>query len=371
MTDKATPYSETQPASPGDVVRRELEKRGWTQSDLAYVLGAKTAAISPVLAGKRGISPDMAKALAVAFDMQADVFARAQAEWELLTAREPDPQVAARARIQTAYPLREMMRRGWLTEDQDVEPQLCRFFGVASIDNAPYMPHAAKRSSEDLSALQIAWLFRVRQIARQMTPSGKFTKESLEQAIEQLGSLRGEVDGIRQVPRVLNQAGVRFVVVEALPGSKIDGVCLWLDPYSPVIGLSLRFDRIDNFWFVLLHECAHVLHGHGKSEPIVDSEMEKPQDINEEERIANSEGAGFCVPHKQMQSFYLRKNPLFAERDVLAFATRMGVHPGIAVGQLQRLSGRYDLLRKHLIKIRHVLADAMMMDGWGDVMPTG
>ncbi|MFX8692489.1 hypothetical protein ABTM44_18400, partial [Acinetobacter baumannii] len=78
-----------------------------------------------------------------------------------------------------------------------------------------------------------------------------------------MAEMREAPEETRNVPRLLQEAGVRFVIVEGLPGSKIDGVCFWLDDKSPVIGMSLRFDRIDNFWFVLRHECAHVLHGHG------------------------------------------------------------------------------------------------------------
>jgi HTH-type transcriptional regulator/antitoxin HigA len=159
------------------------------------------------------------------------------------------------------------------------------------------------------------------------------------------------------------------VVVESLPGSKIDGVCFWLDDNSPVIGMSLRFDRIDNFWFVLMHECAHVLHGHGRDAAIVDSELDMLTSVNEEEAIANREAAAFCVPPDKLQSFFLRKKPFFAEIEVMAFAKRVGAHPGLVVGQLQRMLNRYDLLRRHLVTIRDQLARAMMMDGWGDTIP--
>ena len=138
-------------------------------------------------------------------------------------------------------------------------------------------------------------------------------------------------NSVRHVPRLLNEAGVRFVVVEGLPGAQIDGVCFWLSPTAPVIGMSMRFDRIDNFWFVLRHECAHVLHGHGKQQAIVDEDLgvTNAPSLNEEERIANNEAADFCVPSEQMRSFYLRKNPFFSESDVLAFSKRVKVHPGI------------------------------------------
>ncbi len=352
-----------------------MKERGWTQGDLAYVLGLKdTTGISAILNGRRGFSADMAKRLAIAFSRPAETFVRSQTMWELNRAAEPEPGVTARARIQTEYPLREMMKRGWFKEGitgGELETALCRFFNVRSLSEVPHLAHAAHSSAYDeLPPAQIAWLFRVRQIAEEM-PTAPYVPAKLEEAIARLAEARSEVDAVRHVPRLLREAGVRYVVVEALPGSKIDGVCLWLNASSPVIGMSLRYDRIDNFWFVLRHECAHVLHGHGKNAAIVDAELEESfdRDIGEEERIANTEGAEFCVPQKEMQSFYLRKNPLFSEVDVLAFSKRMKVHPGLAVGQLQRITKRYDILRKHLVAVRRQLAGSMMMDGWGDVVP--
>ena len=61
------------------------------------------------------------------------------------------------------------------------------------------------------------------------------------------------------MPRIVSECGIRLAIVECLPNAKIDGVCFWLNKYSPVIGLSMRFDQIDNFWFVLRHEIEHVL----------------------------------------------------------------------------------------------------------------
>ena len=92
--------------------------------------------------------------------------------------------------------------------------------------------------------------------------------------------------------------------------------------------------------------------------------------IKEEEIIANREAADFCIPSEKMRSFIERKKPFFAERDVLAFAKIQKVHPGLVVGQIQRAMARYDLLRKHLVKIRKPLAMSIMMDGWGDIVPT-
>ena len=274
------------------------------------------------------------------------------------------------------YPLREMTKRGWVDPEHGqgtLEEQVCRFFGVRSLDEVPHLKHSAKKTNYDdaIPPAQLAWLYRVRKIASEMqTPV--YSKQKLQDALAELSALRAQPDGVRHVPRALQNAGVRFVVVEGLPNSKIDGVCFWLDAHSPVVGMSMRFDRVDNFWFVLRHECAHVLHGHGREAAILDVDLDgnDASSVSEEDRVANAEASDFCVPAKKMDSFYLRKKPYFAEREVLAFAKRIETHPGMVVGQLQRRMGRYDFLRKHLVKVRETLAMAMMMDGWGDSIPT-
>jgi HTH-type transcriptional regulator/antitoxin HigA len=359
--------------TPGTVVREAMDAKGWNQTDLAYALGTTGAAINQILNNKRSISHNMAKALAVALGEPAEMFARIQAEWDVHIAQDPDPMIGARARILSQYPLRDMIKRGWVDPEHGrgtLEEQICRFFAVSSLDEVPHLNHSAKKTEySDVPSAQLAWLFRVRQIASEI-PLRKYDANKLRETIDVFKTLRADPDQVRLVPQLLNEAGVRFVVVESLSGSAIDGVCFWLNPHAPVVGLSMRFDRIDNFWFVLRHECSHVLHGHGHEQAILDSDLNSDKNVvNDEENIANAEASDFCVPTKDMQSFYQRKRPLFSERDVNAFSIRMKVHPGLVVGQLQRMLDKYDFLRKYLVKVRHSVAMSMMMDGWGDVIP--
>lgn len=366
----------TEPVSPGQFLREKIEAKGWTQSDMAYAIGTKPAAINQILANKRSVSHNMARALGVALGFDPVLIARVQAEWDLSSADSPDPSVAARSKILSKYPLREMTKRGWVDPEHSqgtLEDQVCRFFGVRSLDEVPHLTHSAKKTDYDetIPPAQLAWLYRVRKIASEMQVP-VYSRQKLQDAIAHLSELRARPDGVRHVPKALQAAGVRFVVVEGLPNSRIDGVCFWLNAHSPVVGMSMRFDRVDNFWFVLRHECAHVLHEHGREAVIIDVDLDdsNSSSVNEEERIANAEASDFCVSAKKMEAFYLRKKPYFAEREVLAFAKRMDTHPGMVVGQLQRRMGRYDFLRKHLVKVRETLSAAMMMDGWGDSIPT-
>ena len=138
--------------------------------------------------------------------------------------------------------------------------------------------------------------------------------------------------------------------------------------------MSLRFDRMDNFWFVLRHEIEHVLQKHGQENPVIDVETGvssdgKAQDIDDEEWLANTAASEFCVPKAKIESFIARKAPLFPTRDFLAFSKIVGVHPCLVAGQIQFKTNRHELFRNYLVKIRpHVLQSAIV-DGWGDVFP--
>jgi HTH-type transcriptional regulator / antitoxin HigA len=358
---------------PGFYIREELEAREWTQRDLAYILGVPEQAVNMLISGKRGISPEMAKALGEAFDVNPELFINLQRAFDMARARDPDPGVGRRARLQSVYPVREMIKRGWIqnTDAAMLEIQMAKFLEVANLNEIPHATHAAKKSNaEEETPAQLVWLFRVRQIAKGMSLP-KYSEKALRDALPRLKTFLIDPEEARHVPRILAECGVRLIVVEGLPNGKIDGVCTWLDRSSPVIGLSLRFDRIDNFWFVLRHEIEHVLRKHGQTRAIIDIELEKMDDrnVSEEERVANTAARDFCVPEHEMSSFVARKAPFFAERDIVGFARRLSVHPGIVVGQIQKRTERWDLLRRHLVKIRPFVLPSAMVDGWNVSAP--
>lgn len=358
---------------PGVHLAEELQKRGWSQLDLAFVLGSHSKAVNQIINGKQGVSPSMSRALGDALGLPGNYFADLQTAYDVASASEPDPAVSLRARLASTYPIRDMIKRGWLADrSDDLGAELARFFGVDDPNNVPHMAHSAKKTSysEDISPSQLAWLYRVRQIAKRMA-APKYSERSLIDATGKMRELLTAPEEARHAPRILHECGVRFVVVEPLPQSKIDGVCFWLDGRSPIVGLSMRFDRIDNFWFVLRHEIEHVLRGDGRKEQgAVDTELVGERAgtgdlLPPEERTANAAASDFCVPSEKMDSFIARKHPLFYERDVLAFSRLNGVHPGLPVGQIQHRTGRYDFLKKYQAKIRQFVLPGARVDGWG------
>ena len=374
--------------TPGQLIQALLESRGWTQRVLAVVLRADETQIGKIIAGKRPLDAEMAIALGNIFGVPAERFFELQKSYELAQARiqtVDDPAMATRAHIFGNLPVADMVKRGWLKVEDirdfpKVEAALASFFGAKSVNEIEAVfPHAAKKTnvSDDVTPIQLAWFYRVKEIASEML-TARFSPEALQEMVLKMKPLLKDKDAVRKVPRLLQDYGIRFVIVESLPGAKIDGVCFWLNEAKPVIGMSLRFDRIDNFWFVLRHEIEHVICGHGRNENAVmlDSELEGEKagignDIAEEERVANLAAAEFCVPQKALKAFMDRKAPFFADRDIIGFAGVYNLHPGLVAGQLRRHLKRYDRFQVHLAKIRSAIVPNAMADGWGNVVPVG
>lgn len=371
--------------SPGQFLQALLDERGWTKRTLSVVLGVGEATITRLVGNKQPIEAKTALVLEEVFGAPAERFLELQKKYELAQARivaQPDPGRATRAALYGDLPVAEMIKRGWLVAESvrdtgKVESELIRFFGVNRTEDIEILPHAAKKTAvfSTASPAQMAWLYRVKQIAGDMLV-GVYSPQIVGSAINKLSALRASRESIAKVPRILAESGIRFVLVESLPSAKIDGVCFWLNDRSPVIGMTLRFDRIDNFWFVLRHELEHVLQLHGRSSDaaMLDVELEGERagtgpSIAEEERIANKAAQEFCVPQAMLDAFIDRKAPFFSERDLIGFARILKVHPGILSGQLQRATGRYDRFRSHLVKVRELIAPNAIKDGWGDVAP--
>lgn len=374
----------TKHKTPGQLLTRLLEERGWSKRVLGVVLGISDAAVNKLASDKQKFTAEIALALEEVLGEPADSFLELQKQYDLAVARlksTPDPGQAYRAELFSQLPISAMIKRGWIEAQnvrdlQNVEKGLCALFDVENPREIKVSPHAAKKTevAAGTSLTQAAWLVRVRRLASEMNVP-PYSKRSAEHAIEQLKPLLVSPEAAQKVPLILTNAGIRFVVVESLPSAKIDGVCTWLDSgKAPVIGMSLRFDRIDNFWFVLRHELEHVLRGDGKDEASIDIDLKGEQvyvgdSPPKQELIANQAALEFAIPKTKMDAFIARTSPVFSETDLIGFARSIGVHEGLVAGQLQFRTQRWNLFRQHLVKIRSNVCASAIVDGWGTVAP--
>jgi HTH-type transcriptional regulator / antitoxin HigA len=362
---------------PGEFIREELEARGWTQGDLAQIMDRPLRLINELIAGKKQITPETARGLSKAFgDGDPLYWMNLDAAYRLRQLEpDEDESVDRRAKLYSLFPVRELMKRKWIEPSKNldvIEHRVCRFFRIKNLDEQPVFAHAAKAVQYDeRTALQWAWLYRAKELA-EGTHSAPYSEGKLRDVLAKLRSLLMAPEEIRQVPHILAEAGVRLVIVEFLPGAKIDGATFWLNDI-PVIALSIRFDRVDNFWFVLRHEIEHVLN---RDELVtIDIELverlQRKETLPPEEVRANVAAAEFLVPRSELDGFITRVRPLYSEQRILLFAKRIGVHPGLVIGQLQfRDEVPYTHFHKHLVKIREIATQSALTDGWGTVPPT-
>jgi len=359
---------------PGEFLREELEARNWSQTELAEIMGRPVRLINEIIAGKKAITPETAIQLGESLGTGAEVWMNLESQYQLSKVRMADNLIARRADLYNRFPVREMTKRGWITASKSIEvleQQFLEFFDITRLDQPLTFSHAARKTDAEAAptALQLAWLRRARQVASELV-NGAYDEGALRSALPRLSALRTAPEETRHVARVLDECGVRFVIVEPIAGTKIDGACFWLAEDRPVVAMTLRLDRIDNFWFVLRHELEHVLQRHGRDRGyILDQEIDsEPSDqISEEEKVANKEAAQFCVDQAEMSGFVARVAPFFKEERVLQFAQRLNIHPGLVVGQLQRRLRRFDLFRKHQVKVRSFVTSSARTDGWGVV----
>lgn len=360
--------------APGEFIRAELEQRGWGQAELAKVIGRPLPTVNEIIQGKRAILPEMAVALGAAFGTGALVWLQRESAYRLSLVEQNDPETRARARLYGLAPVKDMERRGWIAPTRrarDLERELCRFFGVASLEEAPRLEASARQPvlAEEFTAAQRAWLFRAARLAA-AAPARPFQPERFEAGLPALRALAGAAERLPQVPGALAERGVRFVVVEPLPRTRLDGAAFWLREDQPVIALSLRYDRIDWFWHTLAHELSHVRRGDRRSldANLVGESRLEPAD--ETEARAEREGAAFLIPPEALRSFILRTRPFYAKEKLQRFALRQAVHPGIVSGQLQHLKELgWDAHRDLLVKVREPLVRAALTDGWGQAPP--
>lgn len=359
---------------PGEFIKDELEARGWTQGDLAKIMGRQDSVISAIVNGKRSISHEIAAELGAAFDTSAEVWMNAQTTFDLYSKREQENSVSRKAKIFGMAPVKDMIRRGWIKASEDLdtlETELKNF-----LDEPIGAVSFHKSDSSPLTPAQQAWLCGARKMAKGVQ-AAKFSQSIFSRALGTLKQLLMNPEDVRHVARTLAEGGVRFLIVEALPHTKIDGACFWLDEFSPVIVLTIRFNRMDNFWYILTHECGHVKNEDGIDGDILDlnlvgDEATPFDDKSDIEKRADIFATDFLVAPSEMENFVRRVRPLFSKQKIRGFAMRIGVHPAIVLGQLQhRKEVDWSHSREMLVKVRDIAISTTLTDGFGHVVPIG
>lgn len=200
------------------------------------------------------------------------------------------------------------------------------------------------------------WVSKVRTLAQWLCASTVIPKFSglSKDDLSQFSKMSSDLASPLLMERVLLDRGIILVYERAIPAAKVDGVVFKLKNGNPVIGLSLRYARLDHYWFTLMHELAHVvLHDEQLSTPIVDDLDVDSSDLIE--RQANRLAANSMIPSNLWRTCPAKAS--LKVTDVISFATELRITPHIVAGRLRRELGRYEVFTDlvHSVNVREML----------------
>lgn len=346
MTENLPVYAPREVSPPGDTLRDLMEERALTQAELSRRLGRPTQAVNEIVAGKKEITEDTALELERVLQVPAHFWLAREARYREYLARERAAQ-SHKSFVPwlKRFPLKALQEAGVLPAgrlapsftESLVEP-LLRFFGVASPDgwSAQYdqlqaqFRRARPAQQTDVAAIT-AWL-RMGELQAARLHTADYRADTLEASLPSMRALSlkpAEQIGPELV-RLCAEAGVALVFVPALPGTHVTGVARWVGG-KPLIQLSLLGKWNDGFWFSFFHEVGHVLK-HPTRAIFLDDAAAGDTVESAEEKEANRFATDVLVPREHQP--LLATLPL-DRASVEGFARRIGLHPGIVVGQLQ------------------------------------
>ena len=327
-----------------DILIRARIARGMSQRDLGTFVGVAEQQIQRYEAERyRSASLERLAEIAAALDIT--VKESAQLRTTLPTATGPESA--------WSFPVTEMFKRGYFEDfggsaaqaRKEAEQLINSFFRRAAYDWTQTALHrrSVRAHGNVQPAALAAWEARVSILADRRPPQVAFHKEVISREwLDSLVRLSARDDGPKVAVEHLRASGVVLVVEPHLPGTLLDGAALQTSSNHFVVAMTLRHDRLDNFWFTLLHECAHLrLHvGQGPYRAIFD-EIETPGD-NQIEVEADEFAQEALIPAAQWRTCVSRFTR--TERAVRADAAKLGIHPAIVAGRIRREANDYTLL---------------------------
>lgn len=332
---------------PIDAIVFRMEEKGLRQKDIADLLGGRNRA-SEVLSRKRPLTLPMIRALYEKLDIPP-----------ALLVREPTGKYEIEADFDEAdIPLDLLQQRGWIEAGITAKQLLHRLLAPAT---SPVLLRHTQVFGGGTRTNHVRiqlWLARVREIADSRDYlRGRYRKDHLNlETLRYISRLSWMPDGPRLAVNFLAERGIALVIEPHLSPTRLDGAAMIGRNGAPVIGLTVREDRLDNFWFTLLHELVHAWKhlDPEKHRAIADENIERPAaDTEDIEREANELAAEILIDKATWRRSNVHLSP--SAQAIHDFATQMQVSPAVVAGRIRYERRNYSLFSR-LVGYRTVRA---------------
>lgn len=319
---------------PVEAILFRMEEQGLRQKDIADILGGKNRA-SEVLSRKRALTLPMIRALYEKLAIPPELLiGEANASYDV------SEDVSVKD-----MPVDLLVKRGWI-ESADAVSQLLKRL-VAPAGSPAFLRHTLTFGANAKTNRTHVWLWlaRVRELAdARPYLHGRYRKEYLNaDLLRYVAKLSWMDKGPRLAQEFLEERGIALVIEPHLPATHIDGAAMLGRNGAPIVALSLREDRLDNFWFTLLHELAHVwkhLDGVDRR-AIADERIETSGDTEKIEKEANDIASDALIPRAVWRRSEAFANP--SSKSIQALAADLQVSPAVVAGRVRHERGNYAL----------------------------
>jgi HTH-type transcriptional regulator / antitoxin HigA len=332
--------------APIDAIRFRMEQADLSPRDLVPFLGSRSK-VSEVLSGKRPLTLQMIRALHEHLGIPADALLKQPG------ATLPDNSEGIEW---SRFPLAEMAKLGWIQKGPDLKDRAEEIMrplieAAGGLDALPLYrkKDGARRNARmDPYALK-AWCYQLLAVARRTRLPREYRDGVInEKFAKGLVNLSWLPDGPKLAKDYLAVHGIHLIYLPHLSGTHLDGSALKQDG-TPVIGLTLRYDRIDNFWFCLCHELAHVKFHlrKGQNDAFVDDlSLGTQAQTDVKEREADQWAENTLIPLDVWTSSRAMREA--TPNAVIELAQRLKIHPAIVAGRIRKDQRNYRLLSHYV-----------------------
>ncbi len=336
-------------ADPIESILFRMDQMQLTRKELIPYIGS-ISKVSEVLSRKRPLSLPMIRRLNQGLGIPADILIEDVETDSSLVDQEPEMDF-------TRFPLKEMLERGCFGDFEgnvqrlkDYAEDLVRKFMQDLLPKrmepaflrAP-LHQRGDRQADEMAIL--AWRMCVLRKAREVISTREYKHGTITpEWLRELAKLSAFDEGPKLAKEHLARHGITLVIEKHFKRTFLDGAAM-LDNDRPIVALTLRHDRVDNFWFALLHELAHVAKHLKPETPVFIDDLDRTN-LQTVEGEADAMAQEALIPNKSWSAAKVRQT--LASEDVIAYADEIGVHPAIVAGRLRHEEKNFRLL-SHLI----------------------
>jgi HTH-type transcriptional regulator / antitoxin HigA len=328
--------------NPIDAILFRMEQNNLTPNDLVSYIGSRSR-VSEILSGKRQLTLEMVRSLEAGLGIPSKVLIQKSGTGKEFDYQNWDDHLVA-----------EMNRRGYFGSSafkkHSKEELLNTFFGQfgSQLQFTGMLRKSNYRSSPltDKRALS-AWAACIIKKAQKINCSKKYKHGAVNQIfMQELVKLSIQEKNPLRAQEYLKEHGIILVVEPHFAKTYLDGATILSDKDHPIIGLTLRFDRLDNFWFTLMHELAHISLHYNSDINLFYDELEGIKTINldDKEQEADKLAEEILLPNAKWEVSPARliPSPMAAN----SLAKELGVHTAIIAGQIRHKGNKYVYLSK-------------------------